>query len=327
MTQAMSKWGYGGTDAAPQLTNNGDTAQLSFAGTAGDRSLITLTRLTSSSYWLTSAGSAGVSGNGTNNRAERRVSMVMRYSKPAIAIRGALTSYGSVTVKGSALVSGDDTPPTGWNAECASIPNKDTSAIAYAPGASVDVQNGNSVTGALVPDPVAGNLATYDTFGDQSWATLTAGADIILNGDVDPYPVGTMTSCSTSGAAHYTNWGEPERTSLMQGCKNYFPVIYSPRDLHLNSTARGQGILLVDGDLQVNGSLNFDGIIIVRGQLDMNGTADINGTVLSRTAKLTDTNAVLGNASITYSSCAAQRALSASAVLRPTTGRSWAPLD
>jgi hypothetical protein len=77
----------------------------------------------------------------------------------------------------------------------------------------------------------------------------------------------------------------------------------------------GQGILLVDGNLDASGGVNFFGPVIVRGALSVTGNgsgARFVGGVMAENVYLTDSK-VAGNAVVSYSSCAIQKALNGSA--------------
>jgi hypothetical protein len=115
---------------------------------------------------------------------------------------------------------------------------------------------------------------------------------------------------------------------FVSSCLNYYPIIYSPGDLHLNGKNRGQGVLLVEGNLQINGSFDFYGIIIVKDDVNKgNGTASVHGSIMARNAQLTDGGSILsGTQDVYYSKCAIESALRGSAILIPTRTRGWAQL-
>ncbi|MDP3775143.1 MAG: hypothetical protein Q8Q85_12850 [Gemmatimonadales bacterium] len=111
----------------------------------------------------------------------------------------------------------------------------------------------------------------------------------------------------------------------MAGCRNYFPIIYVNGDLKLTG-GYGQGILLVSGDLDVQGGFEFYGPVIIRGSLKTSGTGGhFNGGLMAANVDL-ETSSVLGDAVVTYSSCAIARALQFNAPGRLLAQRSWAEL-
>jgi hypothetical protein len=106
------------------------------------------------------------------------------------------------------------------------------------------------------------------------------------------------------------------------GCTSYFPIIYSPGDLDVSS-GRGQGILIVDGRLRFNGNFQFVGLILVRDEFEAQGNASVHGSVMSRNADNSETR-VRGNASLMYSRCGVDRALSGLGAPTRVQGRAWA---
>lgn len=286
---------------------------------------VRITRLNDYTYWVVSEGSAAV---GTSQEVRRRTSSVMRLAYPAIKVGGAVTLAGGGDVKGSAVVSGLNTSPTGWN--CASYPGRDTTGVAYAPGTTLNIQKPSNVVGVpqAYPDPNAGVDGNYIKFGDESWTTLVKNANVtISSGSMSPIPTGTATTCDKTLA---TNWGEPWRTpaaGTIAGCTNYFPIIYSSTDLSVNQ-GRGQGILLIEGSLTVNGRFEWDGLIIVKDDINRgNGTPVITGAVMARNANIADAGTqILGNATFQYSKCALESALRGSSRLLPAKKRAWAEM-
>ena len=112
----------------------------------------------------------------------------------------------------------------------------------------------------------------------------------------------------------------------MPECYNYFPIIYSAGDLHLND-GRGQGILLVDGDVQVNGNFLWSGLIVARDDFQKgNGNATIFGAVMARNANIFDPTTITGNTTYSYSECALDRAMRGSAQVVQARERAWAEL-
>ena len=284
---------------------------------------VKITRLNDYTYWVVSEGSAGV---GTSVETRRRTSQVLRMAYPAVRVGGAVTLYGGGDVKGSTQILGTNVNPAGW--ACADFPGKDTTAIAYNPTSTLTIQKASNAVGfpQSYKDPAAGDSGSYVHYGDESWQTLVKNADITISADPgNVSPVGTATSCNQ---AITTNWGEPHRDlAAIVGCENYFPIIYSTTDLHLNN-GRGQGILLVEGDLQINGSFEWNGLIIVRDDFNKgNGSATVNGAVMARNANFTDGASVFtGNSTFQYSKCALESALRGSARLLPAKKRAWAEM-
>lgn len=306
----------------------GKDTTFSYSTGDGGISKVRVTRLNDYTYWFVSEGVAGAN---TPVETSRRTSAVMRLAYPAVKVGGALTLAGGGYVKGSAVVSGQNVNPAGW--DCANYPGRDTTAIAYAPGTTVTVQKTQNVIGnpPVLADSNAGSSGTYVKYGDETWNSLVQNADITINGDLDPNPVGTATTCNISSPYNLTNWGEPihDGTGIV-GCQTYYPIIHVTTDFHVNN-GRGQGILLIDGSLQVNGNFQFNGLIIIRNQIMRgNGNPMINGAVMAANAAINETNAdgsaILGNADFQYSKCAIETAIRGSARLLPAKKRAWAEM-
>ncbi len=114
-------------------------------------------------------------------------------------------------------------------------------------------------------------------------------------------------------------------TSPANACENYFPIIHAKgatSTLKLTGN-KGQGILLVDGDLEISGGFEFYGPVIVRGRIKSTGTGGkLNGGVMAANVDL-EQNTVLGDATITYSSCAVEKATAGAANPRRMVQRAW----
>jgi hypothetical protein len=227
-------------------------------------------------------------------------------------------TYGDVDIQGSPTVSGRNTTPPGWT-DC-STPARDTFALSYNSAARVSVQKpASQAIGGTYADPRAADPRSYDTFGTETWASLIARANIRITGNVNPTPSGSSTTCTAS----ISNWGEPRRGGgTVAGCTSYFPIIYSPGDLDLE-TGRGQGILIVDGRLRIRGNFQFNGLVLVRDEFEAEGNMSLYGSVMSRNADRSETR-VRGNGTLMYSRCAIDRALSALGSPTRVKGRAWA---
>jgi len=292
----------------------------------GDTAKVFIQRLTDNTFWVRSVGRANI--GSAQLEAQRMTNMVVRIAYPSINPGGAIVTAGNIRVQGSAEITGTNTNPSGWT-QCANITGRDTFAISYAPGRTVDIQKLNLVTGGINPDPAAGDSNTYVRYGTESWNSLVAAADIKLpGGTYGPEPVGTSSTCDWNATA---NWGEPLRVSgggntYVAGCKDYFPIIYVNGTANL-SHGRGQGVLLVNGDVRLTGNFQWYGLIIARDDIVKgNGTFDLWGSAMSRNANVQDGSAIVGNSFFKWSKCAVESALRGSAILTRTKERSWAQL-
>ena len=308
LNQQVANW----TPARNQLANGAiDSSKVVVAG--GDTASVAVMRLNSRSFWVVSIGRT--KGGSGRLEAQRQVSMLVSVSSASLRAPATITSFGPTSIKGSANITGVNTAPPGWGA-CGST--NDTLAISVNPASTLFVQkpSSQSVNGSSNADPNAGNLNTYNTFGNETWSSLVGKANVMANG-ASPSPSGTTTTCTTTS----TNWGEPLRSgSYVAGCTNYFPIVYSAGSLSIHG-GRGQGVLIVEGDLTINGNFSYDGLILVKGDLKANGTLDVFGAVLTQGA--TD---ILGNANFTYSSCAVNNAFAGLSTPKRTKQRSWAQM-
>ena len=111
----------------------------------------------------------------------------------------------------------------------------------------------------------------------------------------NPLPDSNFGSCNTST----TPWSGA-------GCPAT-QITYVPGNLKLTSSAKGNGILIVDGDLDINGGLQFYGLILVKGVVKFTGggndKTNIYGAVMAGQESYVD-NTLGGSAVIQYNQCA-----------------------
>ncbi len=297
---------------------------MTYSGT-GWVDTVVVTKLTAKAYSLLSSATAG---SGRLARSRKKTLLSVRLSSPDFDFLGALTVRGATQIGGSSFINGRNTNPTGWNG-CAAA-NDTLAGVAIADSTQITYSgcpSGTCVAGSprVLQDPTAGDTTNYFEFGDEDWASLTAAATKIINGtttfsSINPSVTGGV--CNTSVA---TNWGAPTHTSPANACENYFPIIHakgSTSTLKLTGN-KGQGILLVDGDLEISGGFEFYGPVIVRGRIKSTGTGGkLNGGVMAANVDL-EQNTVLGDATITYSSCAVEKAIAGAANPRRISQRAW----
>jgi hypothetical protein len=266
-----------------------------------------------------------VTGADRNNLATRTLGALSRLLIVNMTFRAAVTTRDSMRIGGSTFIDGVDTNPPGWS--CPSV--DDTLPGIATPDASDIIVSGcpglNCVRGdpKILSDPTI-NDETFLQFGDVSWDDLVAMATKVYPGGYGPAsdfaPVGTATTCNTSVM---DNWGDPKVPPTVPGCTNYFPIIYVNGDFKATG-GYGQGILIVNGDMDIQGGWEFFGPVIARGQVSTQGTGGhFNGGLLAANISL---NTFLGNAIVTYSSCALFRALQANTPGRWLRQRSWVDL-
>ncbi len=288
---------------------------------AGSEARVRVTRLDQTTFWVVSEGIAG--GTQQDIGARRRTGAVLRLGLPQINFLGALTTRGTTRIGGSSFINGYDSNPTGWSCKTPGPPM---------PGIAIDDPSKIQTSGCgdlscvagdpkVEGTPDAGADSTYFKYGAQEWEDLIAMATVRLaGGSIKVEPVVAGGVCALGN----TNWGDPVRGSGSP-CESYFPIIYSSGSLNIN-TVRGQGVLLVEGDLTIQGGFEFFGPVIVKGSLKTTGTGGhINGAVMAANVDL-ETNTVLGNAVVNYSSCALATVLSNTSMPKMASERAWADL-
>ena len=273
-----------------------------------------LTRMSGGKYLLRVRGdqldAAG------NVIATRYLGRYLRLAIPTIDIQAAVTAQDGITAGGNIDITGFDTNPPDWTG-CGPLVNKGgarSSSVVNAHGAS-------SIVGS--PPEIEYDSTLVDSVFTNPFALLQSMATMTLapgtyNGMI-PTVTGSPTRCDV---ANTLNWGEPyapPAAGVITQCRTYFPIIYTPGDMVVN-TGRGQGILLVAGDLNIQGGFIFDGIVIVLGSLQTAGTGNkVTGAVLTAGTS----TSIVGNPDIFYSSCAIARALQYSVRAEALRDRSW----
>ena len=302
------------------------TYQLAGQGTAR----VHYVRLNDETFWIVSEGRASAGNLGGSREAVKRVGAVLRLRIPTIKAEGAITAGGNVSVRGGAHIQGRDSVPPGWTNDCTGIPEVDKAGVVVPVGATVTTQGASWIQGSppTKQDPLAADQNTYVRYGDETWNTLVAQANVTLNGgtfnDVAPDSLASG-SCNK---ANTLNWGEPKRDLLsVRPCYNYFPIIYSNGSITLNGQGRGQGILLVNGNVAINGHFEWHGLIIVSNDIVRgNGSATVFGGVMARNEVKADESLITGTTHYNFSTCALERAMRGSAQVVQAKERAWTEL-
>jgi hypothetical protein len=258
--------------------------------------------------------------------ARQRIGQLVRIRPLNLGIGAALTTRGSVDLKGNALASGRDTIPQGWSQSYCDTIGDTTKAGIRIPDSTQVHASGN---GQLLGNPpVLGDTSikasTFTQFGDISYDQLAAAATIQLpGGNYKTFPVTTGGVCDKTSL---TNWGDGMNPS--QPCGSYFPIIHIAGDATLNGD-QGQGVLLVDGNLDIQGSYIFYGVVIAQGSISTAGggstDAHFYGAVMAKDVSL-ELNSLAGNATVQYSKCAVTNALEGTQVATPLRSRAWSQL-
>ena len=270
-------------------------------------------------------------GQDPSGGSQRTLATITRLQLIQMDFNASLTTRSSLKIGGSSFIDGQDQNPNGWS--CPSdalntlpgILTPDSSRIETPGCDNYDCIRGDP---KIQQDPTI-NDSTFFKFGDLDWNELVAMATKTYPsgtvGPIRPAPIGTASTCTTTPGGSNDNWGEPRVPPIVAGCQFYFPIIYVPGNLKITGGV-GQGILLVGGDLEVSGGAEFYGPVIVRGHLKTTGTGGhFNGGVMAANVDL-EVSTVLGDAVITYSSCAITRALQYNAPGRLLAQRSWGEL-
>jgi hypothetical protein len=289
---------------------------------AGSSARVRFTRLDQTTFWVVSEGVAG--GTDYEVGARRRTGAVLRLGLPQINFLGALTTRGVTRIGGSSFINGHDSNPTGW---ACGAPGESMPGIAIDDPSKIET-SGCSDLSCVAGDPkVEGNPdaaddSTYFEYGSQDWDDLVALSTVRISGGT--HQIEPVVNGGVCVASNTTNWGEPTK-GTGSPCESYYPIIYSAGNLNINGH-RGQGILLVEGDLTIQGGFQFFGPVIVKGSLKTTGTGGhINGAVMAANVDL-ETNTVLGNAVVNYSSCALATVLSNTSMPKHAADRAWADL-
>jgi hypothetical protein len=273
-----------------------------------------LTRMSGGKYLLRVRGDfLGPAGNVI---ATRYLGRYLRLAIPWLDIQAAVTAQDGIKAGGNIDIVGFDGAPPNWSG-CPPGVNK----AGARSMAEVDAVGASSVVGA--PAEIEYDSTLVDSVFTDPFNRLKPMATMTLPGGsysgMTPTVSGSPSVCNS---ADPNNWGEPYAPpagGVVTPCRGYFPIIYSPGSLVLN-TGRGQGILLVAGDLNMQGNVIFDGIVIVLGSLQTAGTGNkVTGAVLTMGTQ----TSIVGNPDINYSSCAISRALQFSVRAEPLRERSW----
>jgi hypothetical protein len=332
---AAAEYGATATIAGWSNTRNqslvpGDTVKKVYSLGGFTFDTVTVTKLNNYTYSLVSDGTVGTS---SVTQARRRLGALLRLAYLTIDYRGAVTAAGPLEVGtgagSTALVNGvNEDPNYNASADICTYQGQDTVGVAAADAAQVTTANlGTITTGSGLPvktDPLAALPATYTTFGGETWATLTAGANVRLdpNAVVSPQPVVSGTTCVYNTT---TNWGDIDHS---KPCWTYYPVIYAKGDLTVGNGV-GQGVLLVEGNLTITGNFKFVGVVVVQKFITASGLGnDINGAVLIGGTPATPPgrSTLGGDTKIRKSTCAVELASRGSAYLTPIKDRSWADM-
>jgi hypothetical protein len=243
--------------------------------------------------------------------ATHRLGLITYVSSANITPPAALATLGSVSVRGTAAVMGEDVNPAAWG--MCTTPLVDKPGIASDPAATIRTQGQGTITGApAVYQDASITDDTFTQFGNLSWADLVQMATVEPGGgalNIEP----SLNGDGTCNESDTENWGDPQDGGA---CESYFPTIFVNGSASIQGGGMGQGILLVAGDLDLRGGFSFYGLVIVQGSFETQGNGNrIYGAVLARNVTL-GTEIITGGSEVQYSSCAVTRAILNSNLVR-----------
>lgn len=291
----------------------------------GWRDTVTITRLNATGFLI---GSTGTAFGGIQGISRRRTALLVRISVPSLKTRAALTSRCN-TEFGNVPIIGFDTNPVGWS-PCPP-PEDSVAAAVVVDSSNVTFKNACPLnlcllgTPKLLESPFAADPATYSSFDDETFSSLTMlGPKVYTTTTPPPAQIEPAVVNGVCDKSSTKNWGDPGRTIPAGPCESYFPIIHakgSTNKLQL-SRGSGQGILLVDGDLEISGTFQFTGPVIVRGRFESRNTAKVQGAVMVGNITAGD-NLIANSSTITYSSCAIKKAFENAVPPKRVIQRAW----
>ena len=216
-------------------------------------------------------------------------------------------------------IRGEDAHPPGWESagvcqngleDKPGLIMKDTTQVVHDNGTG-------EITGvpAMVEDTTI-NDATFDSFGDKTWADLKAQANHIVSSSLSPLPSYSGGACDTSDPE---NWGSNDPNDL---CFDYFPIILISCDVNVQDNY-GQGIMILDWDpvtqqgceIDLEDDMVYNGIILGKGCVEVQRGSVLNGAVFVQgeyaATNMCDPDMPLDinmNGTVQYSSCAIEGA-------------------
>ena len=217
-------------------------------------------------------------------------------------------------------IHGQDAHPPGWESagvcqngleDKPGLIMKDTTQVVHDNGTG-------EITGvpSMVEDTTI-NDATFDSFGDKTWADLKALANHTVGSSLSPEPSYSGGDCDTSDPE---NWGSNDPNDP---CFDYFPIILIQGDVDAEDNY-GQGILILDWDpvtlqgseIDLEDGMVYNGIILGKGCIEVQRGAVLNGAAFVDgkfgATDLCDPDMPLdinSNGEVQYSSCAIERAI------------------
>lgn len=293
---------------------------------AGDRVVVTATRVQRQTFLVTAYAASSRDGRGIPVR--HTIAAALRLDGVNVPVVAALTAGGAVTVDGG-VVSGDDAslgePADGLcddaaDSGAAGIAVPDTSLVCG------PVCTGGPVSGVTGSPPIVGvpRLTSDSTagFGGALAPMVVPRVSVALpGGAAAPRPAGSAGECDR---ADPLNWGDPGGSGP---CADHYPVIHVSGSLTLVGGSTGQGVLLVDGSLRVEAGARFVGIVIVADDITVVGAgAELVGAAFALDADRTGATRVTDGGAIRRARCAVRRAVFGTSRVARVPVRWWSEL-
>lgn len=288
-------------------------ASITHTLTGGASSSVRLTRMSLTTWWVVSEGTAG--GQATRRTARRTVNAVIRLDVPPDAADAALGVTDSARVIGSGAVIGTDSIET--FGACGVLTPAPVAGIAL-PDTTRAVGTG-AIAGTPPLRPDTTIVARVASLASVLVPDIVMPPDTI----VTPAPIVTAGACDTTVAG---NWGDSAGGGA---CATHLPVIRALGNLIVRG-GTGQGIILADGDVVFENGATFAGLVVALDDvITGNGGGVVLGAALAGDARRGggDLTAVADAGAIRRSSCRVRLARLAAAAPVRVRDRWWAEFD
>ena len=295
-----------------RITAGRDTIITVSASNGGASTRVHLTRLNLTTFLATSEAKL------TANGSRRRTGTLIHLNIPSMSFPGTITAAGTTYIGGSSIIAANDSTYPGWDCPPQGPPrpgvmdvsttNVNTTGNCASGACITGTSNGSS---RVVADPQAGADSTYFNYSGFSWSDLASKADKVYdpsvvgqNSESNIGPSYSGSNCDYGGSggllasltqSQRRNWGDPTHDDATTACDSYYPIVYVKAGNFTVGggavgTAKGQGILLVEGNLTIAGNFEFTGPIIVKGNVYVSGTGNkVWGGIMARNSGCTST--------------------------------------
>jgi hypothetical protein len=293
---------------------------------AGDRVVVTATRVQRQTFLVTAY--AGSSRDGRGIPVRHTIAASLRLDGVNVPAGAALTAGGAVTVDGGVVTGGDASPGEAADGLCDDAANSGAAGVAALDTSLVcgPVCTGGPVPGVTGSPPITGApRLTSDSatgFGGALAPMIAPRATVTLPGGIaQPRPAGSGGECD---GADPLNWGDPGGSGP---CADHYPVIHVSGSLVLAGGSAGQGVLLVDGSLRVESGARFVGLVIVGDDITVVGAgAELVGAAFALDADRAGGTRVASGGAIRGDGCAVRRAVLGTSRVARVPMRWWSEL-